>query len=50
MHWAFSLVFVTFFGFFDALFWGASFKKVPAGAWVPLMIGVILYVTSVSDG
>jgi len=42
MHWAYSLLFVTFFGFFDALFWGASFKKVPTGAWVPLMIGVIL--------
>ncbi|KAF8195376.1 potassium transporter [Pholiota molesta] len=30
------------FGFFDALFWGAALKKVPLGAWVPLMIGVIL--------
>ncbi|KAF8139183.1 potassium transporter [Mycena galopus ATCC 62051] len=29
-------------GFFDGLFWGASLKKVPLGAWVPLMIGVIL--------
>lgn len=26
------------------LFWGASLKKVPHGAWVPLMIGVALYV------
>ena len=25
-----------------ALFWGASFKKVPEGAWVPLMFGVVL--------
>jgi KUP system potassium uptake protein len=24
------------------LFWGAALKKVPQGAWVPLMIGVIL--------
>ncbi|KAJ7700275.1 potassium transporter [Mycena metata] len=29
-------------GFFDGLFWGASLKKVPRGAWVPLMIGIIL--------
>ncbi|KAJ7029293.1 potassium transporter [Mycena alexandri] len=29
-------------GFFDGLFWGASLKKVPLGAWVPLMIGIIL--------
>ena len=26
------------------LFWGAALKKVPEGAWVPLMMGVILYV------
>jgi KUP system potassium uptake protein len=30
------------FGFFDALFWAASFKKIPQGAWVPLLIGVVL--------
>ena len=42
MHWIYSVMFVGFFGFFDALFWGASFRKVPQGAWVPLMIGVIL--------
>ncbi|ESK88352.1 hypothetical protein Moror_14785 [Moniliophthora roreri MCA 2997] len=30
------------FGFLDALFWGASFRKVPHGGWVPLMIGLIL--------
>ncbi|KAJ8086092.1 hypothetical protein PM082_004911 [Marasmius tenuissimus] len=30
------------FGVLDALFWGASFKKVPYGAWVPLVIGVVL--------
>lgn len=32
------------FGFFDALFWGASLKKVPHGAWVPLAIGTVLCV------
>ena len=36
--------FLTFFGFIDALFWGASIKKIPHGAWVPLVIGVVLYV------
>ncbi|KAG6853925.1 hypothetical protein C0991_012415 [Blastosporella zonata] len=30
------------FGFFDGLFWGAALKKVPKGAWVPLMIGLLL--------
>ncbi|KAL0581213.1 hypothetical protein V5O48_000801 [Marasmius crinis-equi] len=30
------------FGTLDALFWGASFQKVPYGAWVPLVIGVVL--------
>jgi len=36
------ILYILSFGFFDALFWGAAFKKVPHGAWVPLMIGVIL--------
>ncbi|KAM6494400.1 Potassium transporter [Amanita muscaria] len=40
--WIVSVLFVIVFGFFDALFWGASFKKVPQGAWVPLLIGIIL--------
>ncbi len=26
-------------GFFDGLFWTASMKKIPHGAWVPLTIG-----------
>jgi KUP system potassium uptake protein len=38
----FSFMFLFFFGFFDGLFWGASLKKIPQGAWVPLMIGIIL--------
>lgn len=25
-----------------ALFWGAAVNKIPEGAWVPLMIGIIL--------
>ncbi|KAH9163565.1 potassium transporter [Lactarius sanguifluus] len=37
-----SILFLGFFGFLDGLFWGASLKKIPHGAWVPLMLGVIL--------
>ncbi|PPQ85166.1 hypothetical protein CVT25_004173 [Psilocybe cyanescens] len=37
-----SLCYFLIFGFFDALFWGASFKKIPHGAWVPLLIGGVL--------
>lgn len=37
-----ALGYFAIFGFFDALFWGASLKKVPHGAWVPLVIGVVL--------
>ncbi|KAF8343267.1 potassium transporter [Amanita rubescens] len=41
-HWTVSVMFVLFFGFFDGLLWGAALRKVPEGAWVPLMIGIIL--------
>ncbi|CAE6360553.1 unnamed protein product [Rhizoctonia solani] len=37
-----GITFLIFFGFIDGLFWGASLKKVPHGAWVPLMIGCVL--------
>ncbi|KAF9808492.1 hypothetical protein IEO21_07871 [Rhodonia placenta] len=37
-----AVVFLLFFGFLDGLFWGASLRKVPDGAWVPLMMGLIL--------
>ncbi|KAI5120334.1 hypothetical protein M0805_000394 [Coniferiporia weirii] len=39
-----ALAFFVFFGFVDGLFWGASLKKVPNGAWVPLMIGLVLVI------
>ena len=26
----------------SGLFWGASLKKIPHGAWVPLMLGIFL--------
>lgn len=58
LNWIYAVGFVLIFGFFDGkreslptkqshksrpgLFWGAALKKVPHGAWVPLMIGVIL--------
>ncbi|KAK2465375.1 hypothetical protein APHAL10511_002729 [Amanita phalloides] len=42
LHWTIALAYLVVFGFFDALFWGAALKKVPHGAWVPLMIGVLL--------
>ncbi|KAJ6621773.1 potassium transporter [Mycena sp. CBHHK59/15] len=43
-HWpvVVAIGYFILWGFFDGLFWGASLKKVPLGAWVPLMIGVIL--------
>ncbi|KAF8267918.1 potassium transporter [Lactarius quietus] len=37
-----SILFLGFFGFLDGLFWGAALKKIPHGAWVPLMIGIVL--------
>ncbi|KJA24114.1 hypothetical protein HYPSUDRAFT_39261 [Hypholoma sublateritium FD-334 SS-4] len=37
-----ALAYFIPFGFFDGLFWAASLKKIPHGAWVPLMIGCIL--------
>ncbi|KAI0264210.1 potassium transporter [Gloeopeniophorella convolvens] len=39
-----GVVFLIIFGFIDGLFWGASLKKVPDGAWVPLTIGVVLLI------
>lgn len=37
-----GIVFLLTFGFFDGLFWGASLKKVPHGAWFPLGLGGLL--------
>jgi len=36
--------FFIVFGFLDGLFWGAALKKVPQGAWVPLMLGIIMMI------
>ena len=40
--WIVSFLYFIPFGFVEGLFWGASLRKVPTGAWVPLMIGCIL--------
>ncbi|KAF8318169.1 potassium transporter [Clavulina sp. PMI_390] len=37
-----SFLYFVPFVFLDGIFWGASLRKVPTGAWVPLMIGSIL--------
>jgi KUP system potassium uptake protein len=39
--WVLAAAWMLSFGFIDTLFWGASLKKVPLGAWVPLLVGVI---------
>ncbi len=42
LSFLFGIAFFLFFGFIDGLFWGASLKKVPLGAWFPLGLGSIL--------
>lgn len=42
LPWIVGVAWLLFFGFFDGLFWGAALRKVPHGAWVPLLIGCIL--------
>ncbi len=39
--WVLAMAWILFFGFIDAIFWGATLRKVPLGAWVPLLIGLI---------
>ncbi|EJU00469.1 potassium transporter [Dacryopinax primogenitus] len=43
LPWILGVIFLLFFGFFDGLFWGASLRKIPLGAYVPLAIGVVLW-------
>ncbi|THU95303.1 potassium transporter [Dendrothele bispora CBS 962.96] len=45
--WSVAVGYFLVFGFLDGLFWGASLKKVPEGAWVSLVIGVVLAVIMV---
>lgn len=42
LPWALALAFFVFFAFVDGLFFGASLRKVPHGAWFPLGIGCLL--------
>ncbi|ODO11951.1 potassium uptake protein [Cryptococcus amylolentus CBS 6273] len=42
-----GVLFLLVFGFFDGLFWGASLKKVPTGAWFPLALGGVLCIIMV---
>jgi len=37
-----AIAFFIFYGFIDGLFWGASLRKIPRGAWVPLLLGCLL--------
>jgi KUP system potassium uptake protein len=37
-----AILFFVAFGFLDGIFWGASLRKVPHGAWVPLIIGIVM--------
>lgn len=37
VHWIFAIAFFLFFGFFDALFWGATLRKVPHGMISPIL-------------
>ncbi|KIJ49086.1 hypothetical protein M422DRAFT_777639 [Sphaerobolus stellatus SS14] len=47
LPWIVGLVFLLAFGFIDGLFFGAALRKVPHGAWVPLMLGLILLILMV---
>ena len=38
----FAVVLGTYADTLTGLFWGASLKKIPQGAWVPLTIGLVL--------
>ena len=42
--WILAVAWLLFFGFLDGLFFGAALRKVPHGAWIPLLIGTVLCV------
>ncbi|KAG8798547.1 hypothetical protein FRC16_007060 [Serendipita sp. 398] len=41
LPWIVAVAWFLFFGFLDGIFWGAAIRKVPHGAWVPLLVGVV---------
>ncbi len=49
IHWywrlplALSGLFLVFFLFWDAMYWGAVLNKVPTGGWVALLISVLFF-------
>ena len=48
--WILAVAWLVFFGFLDGLFFGAALEKVPHGAWIPLLIGVVLCVFVPCEG
>ncbi|KAG8800880.1 hypothetical protein FRC19_008514 [Serendipita sp. 401] len=40
LSWILAVAWFLFFGLLDGLFWGAALRKVPHGAWVPLLVGI----------
>lgn len=41
LPWFLGVAWLIFFGFFDGIFWGAALRKVPMGAWAPLVVGCV---------
>ncbi|GAA5906430.1 uncharacterized protein JCM6883_004477 [Sporobolomyces salmoneus] len=48
LNFLLAIAFFLFFGFFDCLFWGATLKKVPHGAWFTLTLGLVLLMLMLS--
>ncbi|GAA5826471.1 hypothetical protein JCM5353_001833 [Sporobolomyces roseus] len=48
LNFLLAIAFFLFFGFFDCLFWGATLKKVPHGAWFTLTLGLVLLILMLS--
>lgn len=47
LPWILAVAWLLSFGFIDGLFYGAALRKVPHGAWIPLLIGCVLCVITV---
>jgi len=39
--WFLAVAWLLFFGFLDGLFFGAALRKIPHGAWIPLLVGCV---------
>ena len=42
MKFIFPLIFFLVFGGLDGSFWAATIRKIPQGAWFPLLVGVVM--------